>query len=152
MHIGSSTAEMPVKFQSDIFIITSNTVASRLREASRKTFVCLVNRSPDELCSERKHAQCFKCSRLRLQQMKPPGAMINGKQSDKNQTKKMRLISASVMSKWSIATISDSDQRLIAVTKHHKDNQFQTQKTRRLSTLILMNYSSRICLRVGVIN
>ena len=31
-HLGSSTAEKPVKFQSDTIIITSNLVASRLRE------------------------------------------------------------------------------------------------------------------------
>ena len=31
-HIGSSTAEMPVKFQSDMIIITSNSTASRLHE------------------------------------------------------------------------------------------------------------------------
>ena len=34
-HIGSSAAEMPVKFQSDMIIITSNLVASRLHEIWR---------------------------------------------------------------------------------------------------------------------
>ena len=34
-HLGSSTAAMPVKFQSDTNIITSNCVASRLHEILR---------------------------------------------------------------------------------------------------------------------
>ena len=46
MHLGSSTAEMPVTFQNDTITLTPNLPASRLHE-SGKTHYSLVNRGQD---------------------------------------------------------------------------------------------------------
>ena len=47
MYLGSSAAEIPVKFQSDTIIITSNLAASILHEIWHKASYRLMNRGPD---------------------------------------------------------------------------------------------------------